>query len=173
MRLFSFWVWAALIAFNGVKSQIQQLESNVIELNDTTFDSTLLASTTNNNIQGKSVNWLIFIGAKWCAYCRHFKAEFDILSTRMPKEHPEIRLRMARIDLDASPGLASRFLVTFLPSIFLIDEQLQVRTIDFSSDLLRNSKYTKRDADTFIKIIKDNVLQFLFLVTPSEVYLLY
>ena len=113
-----------------VFAQIQPLKSTVIEVTDDTFDALI-----------GDGEWLFYMyiplylsiaivddsGAKWCSYCRHLKADFDLLSSKLLAETP---VRLGRADIDDSPGIlifmesinmlgiASKFMVAYLPSIY-------------------------------------------------------
>ncbi len=78
---------------------------NVLQITDQNFDSTVAASAQPV---------LVDFWASWCAPCKMLKPVIDELATEY-----EGRVKIAELDVDANPIMASKFAVLSIPSLIL------------------------------------------------------
>ncbi|KAG2188846.1 hypothetical protein INT44_003986 [Umbelopsis vinacea] len=101
----------------------------IIQLTDGNFDS----------IVGTSDEWLVEFYAPWCGACKQFGPRYEAVARTLPGN---LAVKLAKVDVDSSPGLASKFFVTRLPTLFHIKDH-QVRQVD--------TKLNVQDILTFLK----------------------
>jgi thioredoxin 1 len=77
--------------------------TSVENVDDATFEAKVL---------GSSIPVLLDFGADWCGPCRALEPVLE----KIAKAHGE-RVRVLRIDADASPAVAARYRVRALPTI--------------------------------------------------------
>lgn len=78
---------------------------NVITVNDETFEAEVLAS---------DLPVLVEFGATWCGPCKRLAPIVSALADEQAG-----RLKVAEIDVDASPGVAKRYGVRAAPTIMV------------------------------------------------------
>ncbi|KXS16794.1 thioredoxin-like protein [Gonapodya prolifera JEL478] len=84
-----------------------------IDLTDTTFDSALREYPAHS--------WLLELYAPWCRYCQQFAPQYIQVAKAVHQSPEEFgNVMVARIDIEANPALAARFMVTRLPSFYYI-----------------------------------------------------
>ena len=76
---------------------------NVIEVNEQSFEKEVLQST---------VPVLVDFWAAWCGPCRMMAPVVDQLGDEFAGQ-----AKVVKVDVDANPGLASRFNVTSIPTL--------------------------------------------------------
>jgi thioredoxin 1 len=77
-------------------------------ISDANFDEVLNASGAKF--------WLLDFGADWCEPCK----AMDPIVADIAEEFRSL-VRVGRVDLDESPGLAERFKVVSIPSLLLLE----------------------------------------------------
>ena len=76
-----------------------------------------LTDATFDEIVGRDeLPYLVDFWAPWCGRCRLLEPAVTALA-----EHYAGRLRVGRLDVDASPGIAARFDVMSLPTVIVLD----------------------------------------------------
>jgi thioredoxin 1 len=82
--------------------------ANVLEINDLNFESEVLKSTTP---------FLLDFSAVWCGPCK-------VLSPIVEKLADEYRgkFRVGKLDIDDSPGVASKFGIRGVPTVLVFKE---------------------------------------------------
>lgn len=81
------------------------MASRVEEIDDINFEREVL---------GSNQPFLLDFSASWCAPCRALQPMIEELAERL-----QGRLRVGKIDLDSSPGVAARFSVLGAPTLLL------------------------------------------------------
>lgn len=76
--------------------------STIVALDEATFDAAIAAA----------VPVVVDFWAVWCAPCRAIAPELERLAAAYGE-----RLRVAKVDVDAHPGLAARFEVRSIPTL--------------------------------------------------------
>ncbi|KAJ3153882.1 Thioredoxin- transmembrane protein 1 [Geranomyces variabilis] len=94
---------------------------------DSSSSPVLALTDSNFDAHAPHGSWLIKLYAPWCGACNRFAPEFAALARAARVSHPHIRL--GEVDVDANPGLAARFMVARLPSLYLL-ENGTVRTLE-------------------------------------------
>lgn len=75
-----------------------------------------LTDATFDEIVGRDeLPYLVDFWAPWCGRCRLLEPAVTALA-----EHYAGRLRVGRLDVDASPGIAARFAVISLPTVTVL-----------------------------------------------------
>lgn len=93
--------------------------SKVVFITDATFDQYI-----NSKNSVKRSDWIIAFTATWCSHCSLFKPELDLAAETLDVQDISVGI----IDLDESPALSARFMITRIPSLYHIDSNLRVRT---------------------------------------------
>jgi thiol-disulfide isomerase/thioredoxin len=106
-----FCILTSVHAIEGIPS------SKWVELNDTTFSSALASHD----------EWMICFFANWCSACHGFMPILEDVSQRAIHS----RAQFAKIDIEASPGLAAQFHIRRIPLLFHIKGH-QVRAYEGS-----------------------------------------
>ncbi len=86
---------------------------NMLEINDLNFDEQVL---------GSDRPFLLELGARWCGPC---KAMAPVLA-RLANEHPDA-LRVGMLDVEDSPGVASRLGVRGVPTLLVFANGREVK----------------------------------------------
>lgn len=63
-------------------------------------------------------DWLIQFYSNSCPYCARYSLDYDMFAKNVDKIIPE--LKVAKIDVSTNPGLAARFLVFRVPTLYYI-----------------------------------------------------
>ena len=139
-----------------IRAQIQpNFNSTALIMDDSTFAGEIFADPTKS--------WLVMIGAKWCTYCRHLSEEVKLLTSTYPAELEALDVKVGIVYIDDSPGVASQFVITTVPAMYIINSHNgEVRTLDYSSNnpynaRLRREKYRRRDARALLDMLTDGV----------------
>lgn len=80
----------------------------------------------NDSVEGdfletlSTQEYLIMFQADWCGGCRQYKPTFQELAQWLEQSHPHIQA--VSINHDHSPKIASRFLITMLPTIYHVKD---------------------------------------------------
>ncbi|KAI3657519.1 hypothetical protein MP638_001212 [Amoeboaphelidium occidentale] len=140
-----------------------QLELQIHEINDTNIDQMI---TTDSE-------WLLVLSAPWCSACKRFKKDFIQLKEKLEDEPLDRLVQLGSVNTDDNTNIASRFYLTYLPSIYHIKNR-QVRLLDYGLPVLRHSQYANRDADSLYNFLKNNIYekidQWSYVFNPWSVF---
>ncbi|TPX57861.1 hypothetical protein PhCBS80983_g03531 [Powellomyces hirtus] len=126
-----------LALFASVSAITAAQPSRVVELTDENFDG--LVGTGQ---------WVVEFYATWCGACKKFAPEYENLARAVHNDLPQVRI--GKVDIDKNSGLASRFMVTRLPTLYHVDEKT-VRNFEVGRsastiyDYLTEEKWRKVD----------------------------
>lgn len=77
--------------------------------------------------------------APWCGACKQFGPRYEAVANTLPGD---LEVKLAKVDVDGSPGLASKFFVTRLPTLFHIkDHQGKEKIFDSQPTQLDTWRY--------------------------------
>lgn len=82
------------------------------------------ASTFESEVLRSDIPVLVDFWAAWCPPCRLIAPVLDELATRH-----EGRLKVAKLDVDAEPGLAATFRVSGIPTLILFEGGAPAKTL--------------------------------------------
>ncbi|CAM0138307.1 hypothetical protein VKS41_002854 [Umbelopsis sp. WA50703] len=105
-----------LVLLSVISAVLCVSKKEIVQLTDSNFDAFV----------GDSDEWLVEFYAPWCGACKQFGPRYEAAAGSIPASLP---VKLAKIDVDSSPGLASKFFVTRLPTLFHIKNH-QVRQVD-------------------------------------------
>ncbi|KAI3635933.1 hypothetical protein MIR68_006031 [Amoeboaphelidium protococcarum] len=145
----------------------------VVEITDSNFDGLVVG--TPGEVQSStnaSSEWLILLYANWCGYCRQFKTQYYELDDRLTESKQNF-IKIGQVDIDQNPGVASRFYVSYLPSLYHIHNRT-VRSVDFRDSYFvqkgKQSGSSGRDAKVLYQFIVDKQWQKIAPWSPAYIW---
>ncbi|ORX59477.1 thioredoxin-like protein [Hesseltinella vesiculosa] len=92
---------------------VVSISCEVIELTDATFDDAIR----------KQDDWVLEFYADWCGYCTRFRPEYEMIADESRELHGDSPVYFGAINVDKNPGLAARFFIARLPSLFHVHDR--------------------------------------------------
>ncbi|KAJ3389105.1 hypothetical protein HDU92_001165 [Lobulomyces angularis] len=107
-------------------------------------------------LKNTSQVWLIKFYADWCGACRHFEHEFDeVIREKIKKDKVLKKYTLGKVNVDKAKIVAGTFLLTALPSVFLVDySNSQVKKVNcrnfncfknYLDNIEKNNNFGKED----------------------------
>ncbi|KAJ1506207.1 Thioredoxin- transmembrane protein 1 [Coelomomyces lativittatus] len=128
-------IWSGLVLFMFNAFIQRTCAAEVMELEDHEFD--LLKTGT----------WLIQFYSPSCVYCSRYAKDFEHFAETTAKQSMPA-LKVAKINLSENPGLATRFFIVRVPTVYLIRNQKAYLVHDFSIPNLTEFIDTKWKTET-------------------------
>jgi len=118
--------------------EVDMLISATVDLNDDNFDEIVGRDTP------VFVNWY----TTWCGHCKHFYPTYEDIHKALGTLRAEKKVIVARINLEASPILASKYMVEMIPT-FMWWPINSTTPLDYDS---------KSDGGTMVSWIKERIM---------------